>query len=324
MTAKNYPVFPIATEKTVAPPSRLDAWLSALRLRTLPLSIAGVGLGNILAWQYGVFSATLAIWGVLTALLLQTLANLANDYGDAAHHADGAMRQGPLRMSANGIITPQQMRRAIALNIALCIISGLVLLFIALPSHAAAPSWLAWLSMGALCIVAALAYTIGKKPYGYVGLGDLAVLIFFGVVAVGGMFLLQTGSLPLIIILPALSIGLWCAAVLNINNIRDVAGDALCGKITLAVRLGVYKARYYHLALLALALFCHVLFVWQRYTFAAAVLLTLFAAWFTFSHYSRMNHYYDAAFLNHELKSFSGGILFQAALIGIVPWFLGG
>lgn len=322
-SSKNHPIFTIAEEVVTTTPSPFTAWLAALRIRTLPLSIAAVGLGNALAWQYGIFSGTLALWGMITALLLQILGNLANDYGDACHHADGTARKGPQRMVSSGMISPCQMKIGIAVNIALCIISGLLLLAAAFNHHAPALTWVVWIALGSLCILAALAYTIGRKPYGYHGLGDLAVLIFFGFVAVCGMFWLQTAYLPVTIWLPAATMGLWCAAVLNINNIRDIANDALCGKTTLAVKLGAYKARFYHLGLLACALFAWCLFVWQQYVFSVAALLTICALYFTLTHHARMTRYHDADFLNRELKTFSLGILVQTALIAFLPWFLG-
>ncbi|MDR3352427.1 MAG: 1,4-dihydroxy-2-naphthoate octaprenyltransferase [Zoogloeaceae bacterium] len=233
-------------------PPRLDAiyaWIVSLRLRTLPLACCGIVTGNALAvslgavWRGAVFWLTLA-----TAILLQLLANLANDYGDFTKSADTSQRLGPKRGMQLGLITPEAMRKAIGVTALLAMFSGIILMAFACASLA---DFLVFLGLGLVSLVAALTYTVGRHAYGYHGLGDLAVLVFFGWVAVCGSFYLQTRAFAWQTLAPATACGLLCVIVLNVNNMRDLREDRLHGKITLAVRLGERGARWYHLALLA-------------------------------------------------------------------------
>lgn len=192
---------------------------------------------------------------LLTALSLQILSNLANDYGDACNGADTPARKGPLRMVGSGRISPASMVRGVKLAATVSCLFGLALLATALPAvQAAQPqSWLLWLLLGAASVAAAFAYTAGKKPYGYIGLGELAVLVFFGWLGVLGTEYLHTGRLNAASWLPATALGLWCAMVLNINNMRDIETDRQAGKTTVAVRLGLPRAKIYHAVLLLAA-----------------------------------------------------------------------
>ncbi len=221
--------------------SSIKNWVSAFRLRTLPLATASIILGSFLAAAEDLFSLKVAGFCFLTATLLQILSNLANDYGDSIHGADGSSRQGPSRATQSGKISMNAMRIAIVVFIGLCLFAGYILL--------RGESWIYYI-LGIAAIGAAVAYTMGPKPYGYVGLGDFFVLMFFGIVGVCGTYYLQTHSLNYLTLLPAFSCGLFCVAVLNINNIRDIKSDASAGKITLPVRLGEKKARMYHWVLL--------------------------------------------------------------------------
>lgn len=230
-----------------------SAWVVTFRLRTLPLALSTIILGSFLAafhhsFQWGVF-----IWAVLTTLFLQILSNLANDYGDAVHGVDNEERAGPKRSLQTGAITRKAMKRAIILFILLSLLSGVFLLTEGTKglklSHG-----LAMFAIGIAAIAAALKYTIGKNPYGYAGLGDAAVFIFFGITGVMGTFFLHTHELALPELLPAVSIGLFSTGVLNLNNLRDRDNDALHGKHTLVVNLGVGKAKGYHTFLLVLGM----------------------------------------------------------------------
>lgn len=235
------------------------AWLESLRLRTLPLAFASILTGSALAWWQGTFSLPVALLCFLTSGLLQVLSNLANDYGDAVKGSDGSARLGPLRGIQKGAITLTQLRTAIFITTALALVCGIVLISTACKTL---NDIFTFLLLGALAIVAAIAYTVGKKPYGYLGLGDLSVLIFFGWLGVSGSFYLQSQSVTPLVLLPATACGLLAAAVLNINNLRDIETDYQCGKMTLAVRLGAANARRYHVVLLCSALFCFALFAW--------------------------------------------------------------
>ncbi|HAS6217330.1 TPA: 1,4-dihydroxy-2-naphthoate polyprenyltransferase [Vibrio vulnificus] len=229
----------------------LRIWLDAARPKTLPLALVSILTGSVLAYSFGQFSPVIALLSFITATLLQILSNLANDYGDAVKGTDNDKRLGPMRAMQSGAVSAQAMKRAIVFNIILTMISGLCLVFYALSSL---QSILAFIGLGVLAIFAAIAYTMGSKPYGYVGLGDLSVFIFFGLLGVSGTYFLHTGHLDTALLLPSLGCGLLAVAVLNINNMRDIENDAACGKRTVAVRLGQQRAKHYHFALLGGAL----------------------------------------------------------------------
>lgn len=239
------------------PLSASRAWIESLRLRTLPLACASVITGSALAWWQGHFSPGIALLALLTTALLQILSNLANDYGDALKGSDTPARLGPLRGMQKGVISPQQMRIALMITLILTLFSGISLIIRACQSL---NDILGFIALGAIAIVAAIAYTVGKKPYGYLGLGDASVLIFFGWLGVTGSYYLQAHNLPAMLFLPATACGLMAVAVLNVNNMRDIESDRQSGKYTLAVRLGAINARRYHSLLLAGSLLCCALF----------------------------------------------------------------
>ena len=233
--------------------NKTEAWFRAVRLRTLPLSFSSVLLGSLLALYKGAFNPWILVAALLTTLFLQVLSNLANDYGDSVNGVDDHTRVGPQRSVQSGVITAREMRYAIAICSVLAFVSGLWLL-----KHAAkrvdTAGLIFFLTLGLLAIAAALKYTIGKRPYGYRGFGDLAVFIFFGIAGVAGTFYLHSGSFTIGLLLPSVSIGLLAVGVLNINNLRDFAADKNAGKMTLAVALGERGARIYHIILISGAL----------------------------------------------------------------------
>ncbi|GGK77089.1 1,4-dihydroxy-2-naphthoate octaprenyltransferase [Rufibacter glacialis] len=200
---------------------------------------------------------------VLTTLFLQILSNLANDYGDTKHGADSQHREGPQRAVQAGQISPAQMRGAIIVFSLLSLVSGVALLWVALGASGLY-LFLFFLLLGLGAIWAAIGYTNGAKPYGYAGLGDISVFFFFGWVGVVGTYFLQTERFFSEMLLPASSLGFFSAAVLNVNNIRDLKSDALAGKRSVPVRLGALQARRYHWFLLLAGLLCTVVFVWVR------------------------------------------------------------
>lgn len=244
----------------------MKSWLKAFRLRTLPLALAGIMMGAFLAGVHGKFSGAITLLCVLTATCLQILSNLANDYGDTQNGADHAKREGPSRTVQTGEISMQAMLRAIGIFVILSILSGLGLLYVAIDSW---QTFGVFVGLGAFSLVAAITYTMGKKPYGYAGLGDISVLLFFGFVSVLGTFYLQAKALQIGLVLPALSCGLFSVAVLNLNNIRDIESDRLAGKFSVPVRLGREYATYYHQALLLLGVLCAVsytIFFYQHWS----------------------------------------------------------
>ncbi|MGF1774991.1 1,4-dihydroxy-2-naphthoate polyprenyltransferase [Vibrio wakamikoensis] len=230
--------------------SSFRIWLDAARPKTLPLALVSIITGSALAFSKGEMSWSVALLALLTATLLQILSNLANDYGDAVKGTDNENRLGPMRAIQSGEVTQLEMKKAIILNVVLTVASGLFLVLHALESL---QNILAFIGLGVLAIAAAIAYTVGNKPYGYVGLGDISVFIFFGLLGVSGTYFLHTGHLDTLLFLPAIGCGLLAVAVLNVNNMRDIENDSACGKRTVAVRLGERKAKLYHFALLAVA-----------------------------------------------------------------------
>ncbi len=226
----------------------LQIWLDAARPKTLPLALVSILTGSVLAFSSHHFSLSVAVLAFITATLLQILSNLANDYGDAVKGTDNEARLGPTRAIQSGAVTPKTMKQAIIVNVILTMVAGLVLVLHALNNW---ESILAFMGLGLLAIGAAIAYTVGNKPYGYVGLGDISVFTFFGLLGVAGTYFLHTGIVDLSLILPAIGCGLLAVAVLNINNMRDIENDERCGKRTVAVRLGQKRAKQYHFILLA-------------------------------------------------------------------------
>ncbi|MEZ0484186.1 1,4-dihydroxy-2-naphthoate polyprenyltransferase [Fibrella aquatica] len=233
----------------------MKAWIAAARPRTLPLALASIILGSFLAASVGRFSWLTFTLAVLTTTFLQILSNFANDYGDAVSGKDTPERVGPRRAVATGDLTKEAMFRAMLITAGLSLVSGVWLLIEATRESG---SWLFWvfLLLGLLCIAAAVAYTNGKRPYGYAGYGDIAVLLFFGWVGVLGTYFLHTQSLGTLLLLPASAVGFFATGVLNINNVRDIETDAKTGKYSIPVRLGLKKAIQYHWALLITGMIC--------------------------------------------------------------------
>ncbi|MCU0449610.1 MAG: 1,4-dihydroxy-2-naphthoate polyprenyltransferase [Bernardetiaceae bacterium] len=246
--------------ENLAASSPASAWLSALRLRTLPLALASILLGSFLAAASGQFQWAVLGLAALTTGLLQILSNLANDYGDSVHGADLVKeRQGPRRAVQSGTISPGAMLRAMWLVGFLALAAGVALLWVA-ARHQPQVFWF-FLALGLVAIAAAVTYTAGARPYGYAGLGDISVLLFFGLVGVLGTFFLHGGTLAWPLGLPAAACGLLAVGVLNINNIRDIDSDRVAGKRSVPVRLGRDRAVTYHWALLLGSQLCAVGYV---------------------------------------------------------------
>jgi 1,4-dihydroxy-2-naphthoate polyprenyltransferase len=233
-------------------------WIKAFRLRTLPLSFSNILFGSTLAYSFEqgecmpsgfdwpVFALTL-----LTTLLLQILSNLANDYGDAKKGADNENRVGPERAIQSGAISATAMLKAIIICSILTFLSGIGLLYASFGEINYV--FIGFVVLGVLAIAAAINYTIGKKAYGYHGMGDLFVFIFFGWVGVAGTFYLQVHHFGPLLLIPATTMGCFSVAVLNLNNMRDQVNDKAVGKNTLVVRLGRKKAKIYHGLLFVIA-----------------------------------------------------------------------
>jgi 1,4-dihydroxy-2-naphthoate octaprenyltransferase len=249
-------------------------WIEAARPRTLPLALSCILMGCFLAASTGQFSWPVALLSVLTTTLLQILSNFANDYGDAVNGKDTELREGPIRAVHSGNIPASVMLRAIIIFSVLSLVSGISLLTIALRGAPANTFWV-FLGIGIACIIAAITYTAGKRPYGYVGLGDLSVLIFFGWVGVLGSSYLHTHIWNWDLLLPATSCGLFAVAVLNINNIRDIESDRATGKNSIPVRLGREKAVLYHWSILSIGMLCVLIYTVQHFSNYTSLLFLL-------------------------------------------------
>ncbi|MFD2033503.1 1,4-dihydroxy-2-naphthoate polyprenyltransferase [Belliella marina] len=251
--------------------SKKQAWLHAIRLRTLPLALSSILMGSVLAAVHNHFRWGVFILAAITTVFLQILSNLANDYGDSIHGADSADRKGPVRAVQSGVISLPEMKKAMILFGILSLASGLLLLYIGLNSW---KLFILFLGLGIMSIIAAITYTSGKKPYGYAGLGDISVFLFFGLLGVSGTYFLHSLSFDWTILLPAMSLGFFSAAVLNINNIRDIESDTKAGKKSIPVRIGKKAGIQYNWALIIGGNLAIVLFaIFQSFYWALLPLL---------------------------------------------------
>ncbi len=252
----------------------LKNWISAFRLRTLFLAVATVILGSGLAFHDGHFSLATFILAFLLAIAIQILANLANDLGDFQKGTDTTgHRQGPTRAVQGGKISPKQMKGAIGTFSIICIVTGLSLVFNAI-AHISRSSAVILIGAGAASILAALFYTLGKRAYGYKGWGDLFAFFFFGPVPVIGTYFLHTHAFDFQPVLPAIGMGIISTLILNINNMRDIDNDRASGKVTVAVKLGLNRARMYHAILTFASFLCFLAYnrlyepsPWYRYLY---------------------------------------------------------
>ncbi|MFV1450235.1 1,4-dihydroxy-2-naphthoate octaprenyltransferase [Maribacter sp. HS] len=235
--------------------TKVKAWLNAARLRTLPLSISGIFVGTALAAYYGATNVTIFILALCTTIGLQVTSNFANDYGDGVKGTDGDDRIGPKRALQSGLLTAAELKRGICISIVINAVLIISLIFISFGIKDVLYPVL-FLVLGALAIWAAIKYTVGKSAYGYQGLGDVFVFIFFGLVSVLGSMFLYLKFIDLFAVLPAIAIGLLSVGVLNLNNMRDIKSDTAVGKNTLAVKMGLSKAKKYHYTILVVSFLC--------------------------------------------------------------------
>lgn len=237
--------------------SKKEAWLHAVRLRTLPLALASIFAGSFLAGWKENFHWEILLLASLTTVFLQILSNLSNDYGDTIHGADSDERKGPVRAVQSGMISLVEMKKAMYLFGFLSLVSGLLLLYFAVQNWTL---FAIFLGLGLAAIWAAISYTSGSNPYGYAGLGDISVFLFFGLLGVLGTYFLHTLSFEPLTLLIGISLGLFSTAVLNINNIRDIESDQKAGKKSIPVRIGRKAAVQYNWALLAGGYLCLLVF----------------------------------------------------------------
>ena len=248
---------------------KAKAWLSAIRLRTLPLSVSGILVGSGMASIYGQLDNYIFILALLSTLGLQIISNLANDYGDGIKGTDNEERIGPKRALQSGSLSAAELKTGILISVIITLIFIGLLLYVAFNGY---PEYFLLFSvLAALAVWAAIRYTVGDSAYGYKGLGDLFVFCFFGLLSVLGSLFLFTKELGWVDLLPAVAIGTLSTAVLNLNNLRDYSSDSGAGKNTLVVKLGIRKAKVYHFMLLLVSLVCMLCFLlvssvsWYQY-----------------------------------------------------------
>jgi 1,4-dihydroxy-2-naphthoate octaprenyltransferase len=224
----------MATTRAVTRPSGARIWLMAARVRTLPAAVAPVLVGTALAGYLHVFHPLRFLAALIGAMFIQIGTNLSNDYSDARRGADTEDRLGPVRVTAGGLVPPRQVLIATYLTFGIAVLAGVYLIVVA--------GW-QLLLVGAASILAGVLYTGGPRPYGYEGLGELFVFLFFGIVAVAGSFFVQVEHLDWEAFALAVPVGLIAAGLLMVNNVRDIDTDRRAGKRTLAVRIGRPRAR---------------------------------------------------------------------------------
>ena len=293
----------------------ISIWISAMRLRTLPLSIAGIILAACLAHYNGFFEWDIFLLAILTTLSFQVLSNLANDYGDGVKGTDNEDRIGPERAIQSGVISPEELMNAIKVNIIISIIFAFSLIFFAFDvKHFFLTIFFFLLGIGS--IIAAIRYTMGDNAYGYRGMGDAFVFVFFGLVSVIGCYVLFAKQIDHVTLLPACTIGLLSAAVLNLNNMRDRLSDKKSNKITLAVKLGETNVKKYHYILVIGAIILSALFGVLYYTspFNLIFIITYIPL---LLHLKQVKNNIDPKLLDPELKKLALTTVLLAILMGI-------
>lgn len=287
-------------------------YFKAARLRTLPLSISGIIVGGLLAKSQGFFDWSIFILSIFTTIGFQVLSNFANDYGDGIKGTD-AIRTGEERMVSSGKISPKQMKTAMIITATVTILIALVLIYLAFGKNNFAYSIL-FFTLGIASIVAAIKYTVGNSAYGYSGLGDVFVFVFFGLLSVLGSYFLFTKQIDFLILLPAFSIGLLSTAVLNLNNMRDRENDKKSNKNTIVVKIGATAAKKYHYSLLIFSLVFTVVYVILNYV-SPFQFLFMIAYIPLYKHFVFVIKNNDESLLDGQLKvvalsTFLFGILF--------------
>jgi 1,4-dihydroxy-2-naphthoate octaprenyltransferase len=293
---------------------KIKAWGHSLRLRTIPLSISGSIVAGGLACSMDVWRTDVFLLMLLTSSLLQILSNMANDYGDFTKGTDNEDRIGPARALQRGQIKPREFLLGTLAVCVMTMLAGFILVLVSFGVEAIY-TVLLFLALGASCIWAAVRYTVGKRAYGYRGMGDVFVFVFFGLVPVVGGLFLYTHSVDMLSMLPAAGVGLMSSGVLNLNNMRDVENDRVMGKRTIASRMSFVGGKVYHTVLLFAAAVCFVAYqVITGYTGLWYVILVIpvFNAWTVWGVKERAG--YDKYLKVLSLSTFVLSIIFSIAL----------
>jgi 1,4-dihydroxy-2-naphthoate octaprenyltransferase len=298
---------------------QIKVWLKAVRLRTLPLSVSGILIGNSLCFQDPEFSGILFVLMLFTAISFQIISNFANDYGDGVKGTDNDNRLGPKRVLQQGLLSREILKKGIVIISLISLLLAFVLIFLAFGSN----SWyyiLIFIGLSFASVWAAIFYTVGNKAYGYYGFGDLFVFLFFGGVSVLGAYFIQLKTFSYPAILLSLVVGFLSVGVLNLNNMRDIDNDAFVGKRTLVVIMGAAIAKKYHLFLLivSVSILVYVFssvsirFFWIPYLAIIPLIV----------HFISVLKNSEPKFFDPELKKLSLSIFFLSLLV-FLSFYLG-
>ena len=292
------------------------AWLTAARIRTLPLSLSGIFFGATVALSIENFDPSVFHWALIVTISLQVLSNFANDLGDGLKGTDNENRIGPKRALQAGLLSARELKTGI---VVLVILTGLAIYQLLQGANLNSTSYAVLAILGALSIVAALTYTLGKKPYGYYGLGDFMVFFFFGGVAVLGTIVLFTPNIPFYAIGYTLTAGSLSTAVLNLNNMRDHQSDKASGKNTLVVRMGVERAKIYQ--------YLHLITAYIGFTFSTIAVLStssiflVLAFIFLLPHIQKVRKVKDYRNLDAELKKIALFCFLLSVISFVIAYF---
>jgi len=290
-------------------------WIEAARVRTLPLSVSGIIVGSFYAMSQGMFNWNIVTFALLTTLGLQILSNFANDYGDGIKGTDNQDRVGPMRAIQSGVISPQEMKKAMVITSLITLIFALLLIYFAFKESYLIYSLL-FLALGIVAIASAIRYTVGSTAYGYRGYGDLFVFAFFGLVSTFGVYFMFSKSMDWLLLLPATAIGFLSVGVLNLNNMRDEESDKKAGKNTIVVKKGGAWAKKYHFFLVISAMVMVLVFAFlndfhiDQYIFVVAYFPMI-------SHLMTVNRNKNPKLLDPELKKLAISTFLLSVLLAL-------
>ncbi|WP_340074080.1 1,4-dihydroxy-2-naphthoate polyprenyltransferase [Leptobacterium sp. I13] len=294
---------------------KLRKWISAARLRTLPLSVSGIIVGSSAAFNQQAFDWTVFILAICTTISFQILSNFANDYGDGVKGTDNDNRVGPKRAIQSGTITSPQMKKGITITIVITLLLTIALIYKAFGSENVFYIALFFI-LGLISIAAAIKYTMGTTAYGYYGYGDIFVFLFFGLLSVVGSYFLYTKQINWFVFLPACTVGMMSTAVLNLNNMRDIENDKIVNKNTLVVKMGASLAKYYHYYLLVGAFFFAIMYFIFKYE-KPVNFLFIFAFIPIALHIRKVFHITEPTNFDPELKKVALSIFLFSVLFAI-------
>lgn len=299
--------------------NKVKAWVSAARLRTLPLSVAGIITAAAATIEYQMFSLSIFLLALATTLGLQILSNFANDYGDGVKGTDNHERVGPMRALQSGALSASNLKNGMVVTSIITLFLAVSLIYISFQGQNILHSTI-FLLLGVAAIIAAITYTVGRYAYGYRALGDVFVFIFFGLLSVLGGYFLFVKELNNWILLPAMVVGFLSTAVLNVNNMRDRISDAKANKTTLAVLLGGEKIKKYHYFLVVgAAVSALVYFILKESPWYGYIPMLAFVPLFV--HLKKVKQIDSPPLLDPELKKVALSTFLFSVLFFVSAWF---